>query len=204
MRLKPRVEPQKENARAITLNLKSLDRKEPEDSHITLCLDFGTAMSKASATNVDHDQLITLPLGRIAGEPNTVFPVSSTLFITRNGRVYFGYDAIKESLNEVDSGRLRFDSPKQHMSRGDFDRIFNQIADVAINPTNFEFTTGDLITLYLSYLTDLACSALALQGFSRYVLRRFAMPCWQTERAEWADKQMKEMLANRIYSPAVH
>jgi molecular chaperone HscA len=124
-----------------------------------------------------------------------VFPVSSTLFISRNGRVHFGHEAIKESLNDVGYGRLRFDSPKQHMSRGDFDHVIKQVVGKDINPTQFEFTKGDLITLYLSFLTDLACSELAQQGVSRYVLRRFAMPCWQMERADWADRQMKEMLA---------
>src|SRR3546814_10493958 len=105
-----------------------------------------------------------------------VFPVSSTLFISRGGKVHFGFEAIKESLNELESGRLRFDSPKQHMSRGDFDRIVNQVVGKDINPTPFEFTKGELITLYLSFLTDLACSELMPQGVSRYVRRRFAMP----------------------------
>jgi hypothetical protein len=177
------------------LNLASLERNEPEHRDVTLCLDFGTAMSKAFATKGSDDNLLGLPLGRRAGEPNMVFPVSSALFISRNGRVHFGYEAIRESLKELEFGRRRFDSPKQHMSRGDFDHIVNQFVGNAIDPTPFGFTNGELITLYLSFLTDLACCELAQQDVSRYVLRRFAMPCWQVDRVDWADGLMREMLA---------
>lgn len=186
----PVVKPSK-----VKLNLNSLKKAKPQDSHVILCLDFGTAMSKASATYGSDEDLMTLPLGQRAGEPGVIFPVSSTLFFTRGGKVYFGHQAIRESLNEPESGRIRFDSPKQHMSRGDFELIFDQVVDKDINPTAFQFTTGELITLYLSFLTDLACCSLEELNVSRYVLRRFAMPCWQTDRAQWADRQMKEMLA---------
>ena len=81
------------------------------------------------------------------------------------------------------------------MSRGDLDHIVSQFVGKDVNPTLFEFTKGELITLYLSFLTDLACSELAHRDVSRYVLRRFAMPAWQTERADWADQLMRKMLA---------
>ena len=71
----------------------------------------------------------------------------------------------------------------------------SQFVGKDINPTPFEFTKGELITLYLSFLTDLACSSLRHQEVSRYVLRQFAMPCWQIERADWADRLMRETLA---------
>lgn len=179
----------------VELNLASLKIDEPDNQSVTLCLDFGTAMSKAFATMGSDDQLLGLPLGRRSGEPHMLFPVSSTLFFDRKGKIYFGYEAIKESLNEPDQGRLRFDSPKQHMSRGDFDHIVDRPVGKDINPTSFEFTNGELITLYLSFLTDLACCELEERDVSRHVLRRFALPCWQPERADWADRKMREMLA---------
>ena len=104
----------------VELNLTSLERDEPEDQDVTLCLDFGTAMSKAFATKGSDDNLIALPLGRTAGEPNMVFPVSSTLFISRSGRIHFGYEAIKESLNELDAGRRRFELSEAAYKPGRF------------------------------------------------------------------------------------
>ena len=181
--------------REVDLNLASLERDKPSDDYVKLCLDFGTAMSKAFATRESDDDLLSLPLGRRGKEPNMIFPVSSTLYIGRDDKIYFGSEAITKSLSDQHSGRLRFDSPKQHMSRGDFSTVIDTIVDKKINPSPFEFTTGELITLYLSFLTDLACIELVSKNVSRYVLRRFAMPCWPEERAQWAELQMKKMVA---------
>lgn len=196
----PKPEETKAEPKEVGLNLASLEHDKPDDDGVKLCLDFGTAMSKAFARKESDDDLLGddllgLPLGRRAKEDNMFFPVSSDLYIDRDNKIYFGPDAIKKSLSGRHSGRLRFASPKQHMSRGNFDSNINTIVDKKINPTSIEFTEGELITLYLSFLTDLACMELASLKISRYVLRRFAMPCWQSERAQWAESQMKKMLA---------
>ena len=181
--------------REVDLNLASLERDRPSDDYVKLCLDFGTAMSKAFATRESDDDLLPLPLGKRAKEPSMIFPVSSTLYIGRDNKIYFGHEANAKSLSDQHSGRLRFDSPKQHMSRGNLDIVIDTIVDKKINPSPFVFTTGEMITLYLSFLTDLACTELTSKRVSRYVLRRFAMPCWREERAQWAELQMKKMLA---------
>lgn len=184
----------------VNLNLASLERDRPDDKYVKLCLDFGTAMSKAFATRDLDDELLPLSIGERAKEPSMEFPVSSTLYIGRNAKIYFGCEAISKSMSEQSPGRLRYDSLKQDLSRGDFDDYFDDFIDrpieKEINPhPSIDFTRGELITLYLSFLTDLACSELASQNISRYVLRRFAMPFWSKERAQWAEPRIKEMLA---------
>lgn len=179
----------------VELVLASLDFDSPQDEPVTLCLDFGTAMSKAVAMGEDQREPVLLPLADIAGEPNRLFPVSSTLYFGRGGKVYFGHEAIATSLNEDEADRERFDSPKQYMSQGDFETLAQDIVNKAVNPSEFSFTTMELITLYLSYLTDLACSALSQEELSRYVRRRFAMPSWDRTRANLADRHMTKILA---------
>ncbi len=184
------------------LELRCLDYIKPEDPNVILCIDFGTAMSKAVVTKDADDEILPLPLGRKSGEPVLVFPMSSTLFISRTGRIYFGYSAIRESLAEESKGglsrkesRSRFDSSKQRLSQGMLADPSRRNVDETINPTEYTFTEGDLILLILSFLTDLACTELEEKGISRYVRRRFAMPFWSGDRAEWAKSYMTKLLA---------
>lgn len=180
--------------RRIALCLSSLERDRPDNNDVILCLDFGTAFSKAVATRGADEHLLALPLGRLAGEPSDlVYPVSSTLFITRR-RILFGREAIETSLKYRTSGRKRFESPKQYISQGEIEQMEREV-DSAINPSKVDFTKSDLITMYLSFLTDLACSDLENRGISRYVQRRFAVPCWDSERVESAERAMARMLA---------
>lgn len=184
------------------LELKSLDYNEPENPNVILCIDFGTAMSKAVVTKDADDEILPLPLGRNSGEPSLIFPMSSTLFISRAGRIYFGYSAIRESLAEEskegrsrEGGRSRFDSSKQRLSQGMLADPSRRNVNATINPTQYTFTEGDLILLILSFLTDLVCSELEEKGISRYVQRRFAMPFWSEDRADWAKSYMTDLLA---------
>lgn len=187
----------------VELNLRSLEFSVPQDEEVTFCLDFGTAMSKAFAMQGD-DTLVELALGTRAGSISG-YPVESSLFIDDEGVLYFGPQAISQSEKAGEAGRMRFDSPKarlSHGSQGDIDR--NRMKE-DINPTNIPVTEGDLITLYLAYLTDLATSELEAQGISRYVARRFARPCWDEARNEWAETHLKRMLAQaQILADTLH
>ena len=62
------------------LDLMSLEADPTED--LLMCLDFGTACSKAFATEGTENALVELGLGRSAGEPDYVYPVSSTIYIS--------------------------------------------------------------------------------------------------------------------------
>jgi len=181
----------KRPTKPVFLNMRSLEFTNPENPEVILCLDFGTAMSKAWAMTQDG-KILDLALGRLSGKG--VYPVDSSLFITQDGIIYFGPQAIDQSF-KVGPHRQRFDSPKSYLNIGSQGYIDQHFVDKAINPTETDISGGDLIRLYLAYLTDLACSALEEKGLSRYTIRRFARPCWEEERKRWAEPLQKSLLA---------
>jgi len=178
--------------RLTVLNQRSADLTEPEDRETTLCLDFGTAMSKAFAIR-GSDTPVELALGKRAG--GSGYPVDSSMFISDDGLLYFGPQAVQKGIDAAETGRTRFDSPKSRLSVGVQGDIMRIPVNQEINPTDIPMSEGEMITLYLAYLTDLATSELEAQSSSRYVLRRFARPCWDSARNEWAEKLMRKMLA---------
>lgn len=181
------------NAEPFKLNLKSLELTAPESPELTLCIDFGTAMSKAFAMK-NTGTPIELALGVRAGVGG--FPVDSSLFITDEGLLFFGPQAMEKGFAAAETGRNRYDSLKARLSMGEPGEIDNIPVSKEINPTTTPFSEGELITLYLGYLTDLAASELENQGFSRYVRRRFARPSWPDVRNKWAEPLLRRMLAH--------
>lgn len=177
----------------IELNLNSLKLSDPQNPEVIMCLDFGTAMSKAFAIeNGSHP--IELALGKRAGKGQ--YPVDSSLFISDDGILYFGPQAVELGTAAAAVGRKRFDSFKSRLSMGQPVDTYRAMVNQEINPhTDIPMSEGELITLYLAYLTDLATSELEAQEKSRYCLRRFARPCWSAERNEWAEPLLKKMLA---------
>lgn len=75
----------------VTLDVRSLEISAPENPEVTLCLDFGTAMSKAFAMH-GHTRPLELALGKRAGA--TGYAVDSSLFIADNSTLYFGPQAV--------------------------------------------------------------------------------------------------------------
>ncbi|MEX0804987.1 MAG: hypothetical protein WD688_16960 [Candidatus Binatia bacterium] len=180
----------------VVIKLESLKLEKPEDPEVTLCMDFGTAMSKAFAIRSSTGKPLELALGSRAGVDGSVFAVPSSLFITSNGRLHFGQSAINQSLQDDTPGRKRFDSPKQELSQGTISDLGESPIMQEINPTPVPLTKKDLITMYLAFLTDLASTELnERHGASRYVVRRFARPCWDEKRTTWAERELKDMLA---------
>lgn len=184
----------------IDLVLTANEHITPTDPEVMLCLDFGTAMSKAFAS-VEPFEHLELELGAAAGRSGHTLP--SSIFVGDNGKAYFGFEAIDRSQELMESGRERLDSIKGWLSlrrEGDLDGE-SCVLSKALNPTAFKLTQGDLIRVYLAYLTDIAGVALAgytlkEKTFQRYALRRFARPCWPDEsQAKWADALMRTMMA---------
>lgn len=179
------------------LVLDSIECEEATDPNVLLCLDFGTAMSKAFAT-VLPDQHLDLELGTEAGKQGYTLP--SSVFIGDDGKAYFGFEAIEMSQDLVDSGRERLDSIKGWLSLRREVNLDGEacVLQAAMNPTAFKLTQGDLIRIYLAYLTDMAELSLAHRGIveARNAKRRFARPCWPDDaQAQWADELMRTMLA---------
>lgn len=187
---------------SVDLVLKSLDITEPSDPGVLLCLDFGTAMSKAFAA-VDADGYLDLELGTAAGRQGYTLP--SSVFIADDGKAYFGFEAIDMSQEVVEAGRERLDSIKDWLNvRGQLPNLDGEacILRPSLNPVaECRLTQGDLLRVYLAYLTDMAGTALSSfetdgKLVGRYAKRRFARPCWPNPQQEkWAEPLMRTMLA---------
>ncbi|MDA3970514.1 MAG: hypothetical protein PF442_04125 [Desulfobulbaceae bacterium] len=192
--VKPRAE--------IKLNLASLEFKSPQDREITMCLDFGTAMSKAFAAMAEDGELVEnllLKLGHRAsnGESKDIYPVPSSLWISNNGDIFLGEEAINLSLqSDSFDNRERFDSLKKVLILGlKQSTPFQQPMSASLNPTDVPLSMGDAIIIYLGFLTDLACTELEeAHDCSRYVVRNFGLPSWDQERREWGEKLLQKML----------
>jgi molecular chaperone HscA len=149
-------------------------------------------MSKAFAMAGDQEP-VELALGVRAGAQG--YPVESSIFITDDGMLLFGPQAVINGAAAAETGRARFDSPKARLSMGEQGEVDKINLGVEINPTDTLLSEGEMITLYLGYLTDLAVSELEARGYSRYTRRRFARPCWPDARNVWAEPLLRRMLA---------
>lgn len=186
----------------ITLNLASLEYETLQNPNIKMCLDFGTAMSKAFASEIEDGDIVEglkLKLGYRAsgGTSKDIYPVPSSLWISEEGKVYFGEQAIVKSLQADPSRtRERFDSLKRELILGMKEETpYSMMMNKNLNPTDCPLSKGDAIILYLGYLTDLACSEMESEyGSSRYVTRNFGLPSWDSERRAWGDKLLRTML----------
>ena len=174
--------------------------KSPEPEWI-LCLDFGTAKSKAfAATDSEAPDFHELPLGKKDGDlDNSVYAVSSSVWIDDEGLVFAGSEAVQRGMDWGHSGtqrRRRLDSLKQEISQvlpddGSERRLLGQ----DVNPTSVKLTYEDVITFYLAYLTDLATTELESKIGTRYVKRRFTLPWWEKNQRRWATELLSQSLA---------
>ena len=183
----------------VELVLDSLQGTEGCEDNVLLCLDFGTAMSKAFATTSDGEHL-DLELGKAAGREGYALP--SSVFIGDDGQVYFGFEAVDKSVNVQELGRERLDSIKSWLSFRDDGNLDAELLPKTYNPiTDVKLTEGDLLRAYLAFLTDMTCTSLGdweMDGrpIRRYVRRRFARPCGKNvQQAQWVDDLMKRLLA---------
>jgi molecular chaperone HscA len=177
----------------IQLSLAAFEVTECQNQ-VTVCIDFGTAASKAFAM-AGWNEPIDLPLGRIAGSQSP-YPVESSVFINDQKMIIFGPKAVEASDRVVETGRRRFDSIKSRFNAGSEVDINRVPISAAINPflDEYPLTEGDIVALYLAYLGWIVGLALEEKGYSRYTQRRYARPCWSPERRQWADPLMRDLI----------
>lgn len=174
----------------VRLDLSALTANSPA-SDVRFCLDFGTAMSKATLvrdTDDGSEEVDVLNLG-IPGEQELVDEqmLISSIFIDRSGYIWFGQKAVDKSLQEGSDGtHQRVDSIKRRLSEDGWDETVIPLH----NPTAEAVTYGELILAYLTFLTWTANGCLEELGYSRFLSRRFAMPCFeeQQKRREFVDR----------------
>ena len=159
-----------------------------------ICLDFGTAMSKATLV-VDGsggEDIRVLPLGR----PGNQEEISETMLISSvyidNGcMLRFGKTAIDRSMPEgADGSRGRLDNIKRRLSEEGWD----EQVDKRFNPTNLSVSYGDMVLAYLAFLTWTVNACLDDLGYPRNMPRRFAVPCFSGEKRREVCHRLRQLV----------
>lgn len=179
----------------VTLDLSSLELPE-SSSEFRVCLDFGTAMSKATFIKdnqgTDFEDITVLNLG-IPGDQEQVDEIMlvSSLFIDDNSKIWFGQHAVERSQN---TERPRIDNIKRWLSEGNL----NSTVTPEHNPSTHSITYEDLVLAYLAFFTWATNEALANDvndiKIPSNFRRRFAMPCFPRANAELIQHKLKSML----------
>lgn len=176
----------------ITLDLSVL--KMPKVSDMRLCLDFGTAMSKATLVlDGSEEQICVLELGK-PGDQEEISNVMliSSVYIDNAGLIWFGKNAVDRSLVEGEDGsRQRLDNIKRRLSEDGFD---DAVGAPIFAPHGVEVTYGQMILAYLMFLTWATSRALESSGYQRNVQRRFAMPCFPSNKSRDVSHELRRML----------
>ena len=178
---------------AVDLNLDALSPDVSPPPEWVLCLDFGTAKSKAFAATDDEEdpELEPLAIGKDDEDRDeSVYEVSSCVWIDDDGRLFVGSEAVNRGMNygAEPATRRPLDSLKQEISQvdpADGSAELQRKLPEEVDPTS-TLTYADAVTIYLAYLTDLATGAVARRLGTRYVRRRFTVPCWQSTQRDWA------------------
>ena len=178
----------------VELDLTSLAGDEPVE-YVRVCLDFGTAMSKATLID-DRDEGVeaieVLQLG-IPGEQQEVDEVMlvSSVYIDNDGILRFGHAAFEKSLLEGDDGsRQRLDNIKRRLSEDGWEENVGQL----YNPTKIPVTYGDLVLAYLSYMTWAVNCCLEELGYRKLVRRRFALPCFDGPKRRESIERLRRVV----------
>jgi molecular chaperone DnaK (HSP70) len=152
----------------------------------TLCIDFGTAYSKAAAapagawSRFDPAQVRPLMLSAHEGQ-GSAFLLDSAIFID-DDRVLFGRAAIAQANAQADTKRSALRSFKTLLSVSDLDRALNTNAPATIDPHRI-FQMRDLIVLYLAYLLasiNRASASDTMLAQAELTNRRYAAPAWRS------------------------
>ena len=198
--------------RAATLNTEASSLDTSPEPHWTLCLDFGTAKSKAfAASDEDEPELMPLPVGQADEDlDGSVHEVSSSVWIDDDGLLFVGSEAVKRGMVYGDlstTTRRRLDSLKQEISqvRPEDEAVqLERKLPTEVDPTS-TLTYSDVITFYLAYLTDLATTTLESRLGTRYVRRRFTVPWWTSEQRRWAgDWLAKSLMRAQLLADTFH
>ena len=171
-----------------------------QNPDVILCLDFGTAKSKAFAARDVGDgepDLFDIEIGNLDVDlDGSVFSVASALWIDHSGRVFVGSEALRQSESAIGEERARIDSLKQFISQANEPKeVRSTVLTKEEDPFRSGLTHEHALLLYLGYLTDLSLACLEGRGFSRLTRRRFALPCWEEGQRAWASEYLGSLVA---------
>lgn len=190
---------------APALRSSSAETNAPYDGSVRLCLDFGTAMSKAFAWDRKTDVPMPLKIGKAAGEPGSTYALNSTMFISKEGRVYFGQQAVTRAAAVDPTHHRPMDSIKDFLTVGSEFALTEPVSREN-NPTRQPLSKKEATSLYLAFLTDNALLALAEDYGEprRNVPRSYTKPVFDQSRDSWATDTLNQcanlaqVLADRL------
>lgn len=173
--------------------LDALDAAPLEDT--VLCLDFGTAASKAAVCRGGRD---VMPLALAPEEEDlNRFAADSSLFQTGAGALAFGPAARRESAA---TGRPRIDSLKRVLGRAPLDRALDAqpLGSLGVRGAD-ALSLADALRLFFAWLSRRAERAAVEQHrWSGRLLRRYAVPCWPAARWLALKPQLARLMAEAI------
>lgn len=149
-----------------------------------ICIDFGTALSKAS---ICLDPMLPiemgvkpLPIGAIARAEHPLL-TPSVLYVDQ-GRLYFGPTALEHARRGVDAQRDPLLSFKTILGATDVNAALAQKLRPSMDPTG-TFKARDALVLYLAYLDQLIREAIDLApnvpNMVANARRRYTSPVWR-------------------------
>ncbi|MCA8886396.1 MAG: hypothetical protein KDA35_07215 [Hyphomonadaceae bacterium] len=147
-----------------------------------VCLDLGTAMSKASVWLGAHEKDVApLPIGLAAGADHPLL-TPSAMYVD-DGRIFFGPNALKRAEQGLDSRRNPIVSFKMILSAREIEPTLALKLSRAVDPSG-TLCHRDGIVLYLAYLDQLIRHAVENEpGMSLELAlapRRLTSPNWQS------------------------
>lgn len=182
----------------IHLNLSTLSLPD-SNADYRVCLDFGTAMSKATFVHDDDDDdledIQVLKLG-VPGDQENIdeYMLVSSVLIDADGVLWFGQKAVEQSQKVTEGDHLRMDNIKRALSEGNL----GEVLDSRFNPTSYLLTYEDIVLAYLSFFTWAVNYAVLHDVDAAEVApnfkRRFAMPCFPRVNARLVEAKLKQLL----------
>jgi len=166
----------------------------PPVENMRLCLDFGTAMSKATLVqDGEPERIVVLELGK-PGDQEQISPVMliSSVYIDNEGLIWFGKNAVDRSQIEGNDGsRQRLDNIKRRLSEDGYNE---RVSTPTFAPQGVAVTYGEMIIAYLMFLTWVSNRSLESLGYARNIRRRFAMPCFPGEKSRDVSHTLRKTL----------
>ena len=183
---------------AVTLNLSTLDLAECSSS-FRVCMDFGTAMSKATFVrdyeDEDMEDIQVLKLG-IPGDQEQIDEVMlvSSVYIDSEALLWFGQRAVEQAQVAPEGGNSRIDNIKRALSEDNL----GEPVSTTFNPSAHQLNYEDIVVAYLAFFTWTINRALLndlnAEDVTPNFKRRFAMPCFPRANARKVEGKLKTLL----------
>ena len=154
-----------------------------------LCLDFGTAYSKAAVCEPGRAPF-PLAIGQATGQAGDVHMVRTALFISSAGELFFG-EAAEQAATRED--RSPFDTIKELLTNAGDPAVLERELSADHNPTCDNVTGRQALEFYLAFLTRAALRA--PRAPDKDVCRSIATPVFPEPKATWVSTLLADSLA---------